>query len=126
MSTITWLQIAAVGIVFGAAGQLARTIVGFKKLYDFTDGVTPAFSLVDGMRLFVSIAIGGVAGLFAAVSVITNVADVSTQQLLGIAAAGYAGSDFIEGFVTRFSGAQQQMAGPSVGGGTAASDDAVG
>jgi hypothetical protein len=59
MSTITWLQIAAVGIVFGAAGQLARTIVGFKKLYDYTDGVTPAFSLVDGMRLFVSIAIGG-------------------------------------------------------------------
>ena len=107
MSTITWLQIAAVGIVFGAAGQLARTIVGFKKLYDYIDGVTPAFSLVDGMRLFVSIAIGGVAGLFAAVSVITNVADVSTQQLLGIAAAGYAGSDFIEGFVTRISGAQQ-------------------
>ena len=124
-----WLGILAVGIILGALGQGARTIVGFKKLSDYTDGADSSASF-DGIRLLISFGIGGVAGGFAAMMMFTPTADgagASVQQLLGIAAAGYAGTDFIEGFITRISGSQPQ-AGPSS---TAAapnnsSDDAVG
>jgi hypothetical protein len=133
MDANQWLKIIVIGVSFGAAGQGARAIVGFKKVYDSTDADTPMSSLVDGMRLLMSFGIGAVAGLFAAVTLITDVAKIPTEQLFAIAAAGYSGADFIEGFVTRVSGGQNKKAAAPADAGTAAQgagqqsiDDAVG
>jgi hypothetical protein len=116
-----WLGILIAGIILGALGQGARTIVGFKKLNDATDAQSAA---VDGWRLLISFGIGGVAGALAAVNVLPLAETISKEQLLGIAAAGYAGADFIEGFIGQISGAATpaaQAAAPD-----SASDDAVG
>jgi hypothetical protein len=128
MTPIEWLEIVALGIIFGALGQGARTIVGIKKLNDYTDDANSAAALVDGIRLLTSFGIGGVAGAFAAVTMITDPTKaITAQQLFAIAAAGYAGSDFIEGFISRISGGQQNAATKSSAASTKdPSDDAVG
>jgi hypothetical protein len=121
-----WLGILAVGIILGALGQGARAIVGIKKLHDYADDRS-APALVDGLRLLISFGIGGVAGAFAAMTMFTPTAEgtiASASQLLGVAAAGYAGADFIEGFTTRISGGQTQTQSGSTTASTA--DDAVG
>jgi hypothetical protein len=96
-----WLGILIAGIILGALGQGARTIVGFKKLNDYTDAAAAA---VDGWRLLISFGIGGVAGALAAVTILPGTEQVMKEQLFAIAAAGYAGADFIEGFISRFAG----------------------
>jgi hypothetical protein len=127
MTPIQWLEIAALGIIFGALGQGARTIVGIKKLNDYADDADPSSALVDGMRLLISFGIGGVAGAFAAVTLITDVTKaIPLEQLFTIAAAGYAGSDFIEGFISRISGSQGTATKSSTASTKDSSDDAVG
>jgi hypothetical protein len=117
-----WLGILVAGIILGALGQGARTIVGFKKLSDYTDAASAS---VDGWRLLISFGIGGVAGALAALSVLPDTGQVSKEQLLGIAAAGYAGADFIEGFIGQISGGTSPTSsGAAVPKSTA--DDAVG
>ena len=121
-----WLGILAIGIILGALGQGARAIVGIKKLHDYADD-SGAPTLVDGLRLLISFGIGGVAGAFAAVTLFTPTTDgtaASLPQLLGVAAAGYTGADFIEGFITRISGSQTQTQSGSAS--ANAADDAVG
>src|SRR5580704_5841181 len=96
-----WLGILIVGIILGALGQGARTIVGFKKMNDYAD---TSAALFDGVRLLISFGIGGVAGALAAVTILPDTGVATRDQLIGIAAAGYTGSDFIEGFISRFTG----------------------
>jgi hypothetical protein len=127
MSAVQWLQIVALGILLGAVGQGARTIVGIKKLNDYVDETTPARAMIDGVRLLISFGIGGVAGAFAAIAIIKDLASVPPEQLFAIAAAGYTGADFIEGFMNRISSSQANAqtdtpAAPP----KAPSDDAVG
>jgi hypothetical protein len=128
MTPIQWLEVAALGIIFGALGQGARTIVGIKKLNDYAGDADPSSVLIDGMRLLISFGIGGVAGAFAAVTLITDFTKpLQPEQLFTIAAAGYAGSDFIEGFISRISGSQGTAATkPSTASTKDSSDDAVG
>src|SRR5258708_31811661 len=128
MTPIQWLQIVALGIIFGALGQGARTIVGIKKLNDYADDTNPSSALIDGVRLLISFGIGGVAGAFAAVTLITDLTKaVPLEQLFSISAAGYAGSDFIEGFISRISGSQGKLTTKSSAASTKdSSDDAVG
>lgn len=127
MTPIQWLQIVALGMIFGALGQGARSIVGIKKLNDFADDTTPVSALVDGIRLLTSFGIGAVAGAFAAVTLITDLTKVPAEQLFAIAAAGYSGSDFIEGFITRVSGRSPKTVAKAVAVSTKdLSDDAVG
>lgn len=127
MNAIVWLEIAALGIIFGAVGQGARTIVGFKKLNDYASDTTVAAELVDGVRLLMSFGIGGVAGALAAITLITDPQNIAPQQLFAIAAAGYSGSDFIEGFITKISGAPgSTIASAKAGAAKAPADDAVG
>jgi hypothetical protein len=127
MHPIEWLEIVALGIIFGALGQGARTIVGIKKLNDYADDATST-ALIDGIRLLISFGIGGVAGAFAAVTLITDLTKtVPLEQLFTIAAAGYAGSDFIEGFISRISGGAGKAATKSSAASAKdSSDDAVG
>jgi hypothetical protein len=118
-----WLGLLVVGIILGALGQGARTIVELKKLNDHQ--TQPTNCLCNGVWLLISFAIGGVAGAFAAITVLPDTGQISQEQLLGIATAGYAGTDFIEGFVGQLSGGTAAVASPSVPA-TSSSDDAVG
>jgi hypothetical protein len=128
MTPIQWLEIVVLGIIFGGLGQGARTIVGIKKLNDYADDTNPLSALIDGIRLLISFGIGGVAGAFAAVTLITDFTkSVPAEQLFAIAAAGYSGSDFIEGFISRVSGGPGKVAmKSSAASNKDSSDDAVG
>lgn len=120
-----WLELLVAGIILGALGQGARAIVELKKLNDNRTQPTDCFC--DGIRLLISFAIGGVAGAFAAVAILPDSGQITKEQLLGIAAAGYAGTDFIEGFIGQISGGASPTpthSAPSVINNS--SDDAVG
>jgi hypothetical protein len=137
-----WLQLLGLGGFIGALGQGVRTIVGLKKLNDAASGSSLSIGdMIAPARLFVSLAVGFIAGALAAVGLIKNLADISSEQIFALAAAGYAGADFIEGFVSRTSAttqapAGQEAVGVGVGGAGAAAatatsaatsaDDAVG
>jgi hypothetical protein len=122
----SWLEIVVLGIIFGALGQGARTIVGIKKLNDYSDDGDPSAALIDGFRLLISFGIGGVAGAFASITLISDVSKIAAEQLFAIAAAGYTGADFIEGFITRISSSQRNVGAMSTGSAKTSSDDAVG
>jgi hypothetical protein len=126
MNAVQWLEVVSLGVVLGALGQGARTIVGIKKLNDYSEDAGSTAALVNGARLLISFGIGGVAGAFAAITLITDIGDnVAPQQLFAIAASGYAGSDFIEGFIGRISGSVPGSA-PADRAAAISSDDAVG
>jgi hypothetical protein len=105
-----WLEVVSLGILLGAVGQGARAIVGIKKAIanaGDSNAMSPPF---DSARLLISFGIGGVAGAFAAITMITDLAAINLQTLFTIAASGYAGADFIEGFMGRISGSQPSPA----------------
>ncbi len=122
MSAKQWLIVVAIGIIFGALGQGARAVIGMKKLHDKSSDDNPMSVMIDGVRLLISFGIGGIAGAFAAVTLISaEIGKIEAQKLFAIAAAGYAGSDFIEGFIGQISGRPGKP-----GSGSQSSDDAVG
>jgi hypothetical protein len=100
-----WLQLIGLGGLVGALGQGVRTIVGMKKLNDAASGTTSSVGdLIEPSRLVVSLAIGFIAGALAAVSLVKDLTKINAELIFALAAAGYAGADFIEGFVNRVSG----------------------
>jgi uncharacterized membrane protein YeaQ/YmgE (transglycosylase-associated protein family) len=104
MTAELWLQLILVGGIAGAAGQTARAIVGLKKLIDDANATntSPLQQFVPA-RLIVSLLIGFVAGVLAAVTMDTNQAtNLQTASIVAFAAAGYMGTDFIEGIIGRF------------------------
>ena len=127
MDAVGWMQLIGLGGVMGAVGQVIRMIVGLKKLNDAASNSTTSMTaMVEPSRLFVSIVIGAVAGALAAIGLAGDLSHVSTQQLLALAAAGYAGCDFIEGFMSRVASAPGAPAGqPAVGTQTGAAPAAV-
>lgn len=91
-----------IGTLLGAAGQIARATVGLKKEMDAAAIATPKKNWdewFDARQLLVSILLGAVAGLLASVAMMG--ADIDKKFLLGCITAGYAGSDFIEGFMSK-------------------------
>lgn len=101
LTAVDWLTLLALGAAAGILGQLARTVVGLKKASDSRAAGAPD-SGFDGQRLGVSIAIGGTAGAIAALATgVDPNAPIHAQTVLGLAAAGYAGADFIEGAMRR-------------------------
>jgi uncharacterized membrane protein YeaQ/YmgE (transglycosylase-associated protein family) len=88
------------GTFLGAIGQGARVVVGIKKTFDEANAQNAPFaSLFDARQLVVSLIIGGIAGALASLNLITDVANLSSQTIIGLIGAGYAGADFIEGFM---------------------------
>jgi hypothetical protein len=133
-SAAQWLQLIGLGGAVGALGQGIRSLIGLKKVHDATS--TEDMSMRSALafdRLFISLAIGFVAGALAATGIITDLSKVTNQQIFALAAAGYAGADFIEGFVRRVAPAPNLPVGQEgMGTGTtktaavAADDGAVG
>jgi hypothetical protein len=90
------------------AGQSLRVVVGLKKLNDdASDAGKRLKDVFVGSRMVVSLLIGFVAGLLGILSISSFKADFFSgtgvkQVILSLVAAGYAGTDFIEGFITKF------------------------
>jgi putative chitinase len=94
--------------VLGMVGQTVRAVVGLKKMNDDADSTgVSANDLFIASRLVTSEIIGFVVGVITALSLDINrlVTVTNVQVLLGIAAAGYAGTDVIESFARRLGGA---------------------
>jgi hypothetical protein len=100
------LAIVVAGLL-GMIGQGIRSVAGIKKMGDDAQakGVTASSAFSPGW-FFVSLMIGFIAGVAAGLALglgkILKAPD-DFQMLLGLAAAGYAGTDFIEAFASRYS-----------------------
>lgn len=88
----------ALGAFLGLAGQAARVVVGIKKKYDKSsnNGKQEWFNT---QQLAVSLLIGSIAGTLGAITLIGE--EITKQTLLTLIAFGYAGADFIEGFMKK-------------------------
>ncbi|GAB2526682.1 hypothetical protein [Spirosoma aerophilum] len=92
--------------LLGLIGQGIRVVIGLKKLKEeataeaVENTATSAKSIYnsqfDGRQLWVSLLIGFIAGCLASFGH-DDTADFSREARLAIVAAGYAGTDFIEG-----------------------------
>jgi hypothetical protein len=88
----------------GAVGQLIRVVVGLKKESDAASAAGKTLSAnFSAQKLFVSLAIslmvGAVAGVLSAVA--TNTTAFDSKALTAFIGVGYAGTDFIEGFMSK-------------------------
>lgn len=105
MTAPEMLQLVAIGVIAGALGQGIRTIVGIKKASDevAAEGSTLRSEGLDVSRLVLSVFIGGTAGgigIFTITGFDVNAGTViSAEMFFGVVGIGYAGTDFIEGFV---------------------------
>lgn len=107
MDAASWLVALLLGGLVGLLGQGARSIVGMKKLND--DAVAKGESLsanFDTSQFFISLMIGFIAGALAMAGLVgggdaTVASDIGSQTMTTVFAAGYAGADFIEGFINR-------------------------
>jgi hypothetical protein len=86
------------GIVLGMIGQSIRAIVGVKKSSDEASFSEKAFKdWFEAKRLVFGLVIGASSGALAAISQLGS--PIDQQLLITIVASGYAGADFIEGFM---------------------------
>jgi hypothetical protein len=103
MDSIQTLTFIALGAVLGAAGQGIRAIMGIKKEIEKAKANgTTAQDWFDAKELYISIALGGIAGIGAAISVYQSEVQLSKDLLIGFLAAGYAGADFIGGLMQKW------------------------
>ena len=103
VTALDWVELMGFGALAGAVGQSARTIVGLKKLNDGKDPNATLSDSIDTSRLFVSLLIGAVAGVLAASvsDIVKDLDNITPQLFMVVVLAGYSGSDFIEGFMSK-------------------------
>ncbi len=96
------ISVLLLGGLAGAVGQAARAVVGLKKVNDraAAENSDPS-DLFVASRLFISLTIGFVAGALAILIMDVDISAISKEQILGLAAAGYAGADFVEGIISK-------------------------
>ena len=98
-----WISLIALGAILGFLGQSVRVVVGLKKARDEAAALGKTFTeAFEPSTMLVSLLIGGVAGALAAIMALRPDTNIATETLLGLAAAGYSGADFIEGFIARY------------------------
>jgi len=91
------------GSFLGAVGQGIRIIVGIKKRFDEVVPGKSLSNLLDGKRMGISVGIALVVGAIAgALGVLDFVGTPMTKETVTtLISIGYAGTDFIEGFMRR-------------------------
>ncbi len=107
------LIIILIGAILGAVGQGIRVIVGVKKVNDNAVKTNTAVSDAMDYRqmafsLVIAFAVGGVAGVLAAVT--TDNIQFTKSTIIAFITAGYAGTDFIEGFIKKYPNVQNANA----------------
>jgi putative chitinase len=90
---MTILSDLILGGFLGMIGQSARAIVGIKKNYKKKK------NWFDLKRLIVSLCIGFVAGVLGSILIFGR--EVGQFELMFLVFSGYAGTDFVEGFVRK-------------------------
>jgi hypothetical protein len=91
-----------IGVILGIGGQIARSAVGIKKKMDAANETEDNSRWVwfSMQKLLVSLLLGAASGAFACIIMWGEVID--KKFLIACIAAGYAGADFIEGFVQTY------------------------
>jgi putative chitinase len=106
MSTSELLLQLLIGGLLGLVGQTLRFIIGYKKLHDLAskEKVSPG-ELFQTSSMLTSLLIGFAAGVLAITSISTWKSDFfstnTRETLMTLVAAGYAGTDFIEGLIKK-------------------------
>ena len=104
LNATQWLTLIGFGAVLGAAGQLVRVLPGLKKFNDevAAKGADPRV-LFSAARLVVSILIGALAGALGAVTMrFDPEQSIDMNRVIALITIGYAGADFIEGFIQKY------------------------
>lgn len=104
MAANDWVLTLLLGGILGMIGQGIRVVAGLKKVNDQASAEGKSFgSLFETSKLFLSLLIGFIAGALAIIGVTGSAGDVNpTKELIvTIIGAGYAGTDFIEGFIKK-------------------------
>jgi hypothetical protein len=92
------------GAILGMVGQGARVLVGLKKLNDEaaakgSEGQDLFNSRKLVVSLFIAFAIGGIAGVLSSIDSLEI--EFTKSVIFSFIAAGYAGTDLIEGFINK-------------------------
>lgn len=101
------LEILVIGAFMGILGQGARAIVGLKGMADDAkaQGLSPQ-DLFEAGRLLTSFLIGIIVGLASVLVYLKDggslTSDPSWQTMLAWAVSAYAGTDFLEGFISQY------------------------
>ena len=98
MSAFEWLTYLLLAFALGTAGQLVRVAVGFKKMHD-KNLATNTKTTFDSKKFWTSIVLGAMAGLVTAVVKWQGNSQIDPDFIFTLMAAGYAGSDIIEGLI---------------------------
>jgi hypothetical protein len=108
------LIIILLGAILGMVGQGIRVVVGIKKVGD--EAVKTGQDQKDliqtkqlALSLFIAFAIGAIAGVLAAVT--STELSFSKTTIIAFIAAGYAGTDFIEGFIRKYPAVTKDYSG---------------
>ena len=99
-----WLMLILLGGLLGTVGQGMRVIVGMKKLFEESQQKgTDMKTLFSGSTLGFSLLIGFVAGVIGALGIAgPHSGEISKETVITLLGIGYAGADFIEGFVRKY------------------------
>jgi hypothetical protein len=102
MTARDWILQFALGGTFGALGQSLRIVVGLKKLHDQALQAGRTFGQVFSPgTLMVSLLVGVVAGVLGTLTETIDLEAVTRENVLVLVGIGYAGADFIEGFMKK-------------------------
>lgn len=121
MAASDWILQLLLGGILGIVGQGIRVVAGLKKVNDQAVRDQKAFGeLFQLSTLLISLFIGFVAGALAMIAISDmNTATLPDKQtILTFIGAGYAGTDFIEGFIRKYLPEQAQPAPSSASGGS--------
>lgn len=102
MSAAEWINYIILASMLGVAGQLIRVAIGLKKLHDknSSEGKKTPF---DSKKFWISIVLGGLAGLLTSIGAWDPSRETLDREFLAsLMAAGYAGSDIIEGMIEKW------------------------
>ncbi len=106
MDPASLLAILVIGALMGMLGQGARAVVGLKGMSDDAkaQGLSPN-DLFEAARLITSLLIGALVGLVSSLTYIIDggtAAQLTWHYLVAWAAAAYAGTDALEGFISQY------------------------
>ncbi|MFO0995741.1 MAG: hypothetical protein U1F33_03585 [Alphaproteobacteria bacterium] len=119
MSALEWIVVVALGGLMGMIGQGLRAVVGLKKLREDAHQAGKSFKTeFSPSTLLISLLVGFIGGALASLMIVKSADQVSAEMLVGLMGAGYAGTDFIEGFLARYmpGGGRAASAAGDVGG----------